>query len=280
MRKLKKSKHGYEHLIHQAPQLATRRIMIGVPTTGLVRFEWATGRYNQVIPCNWGHSECNPMVPNASIAPLNFLVAEARNIIVQDFIKRNFEYLFFLDSDVLLPPTAFVTINDWIHDYGKKYPVMCGLYFAKASSPEPLIYRGRGNSYYDQWKLGDKVMVDGVPMGCTLIHRSIMEVLYKDAPEYHIPYAGTVRKVFDTPAGMYLDPETGIPHGFSGTEDLAWCNRIIAGKYLAKAGWKKLQNERYPFMMDTGLFCYHITETGQRYPLFVPKRHAPKGYKE
>lgn len=273
-KKLRGSRNGYEGLILQAKGLGMKRLMIGVPTTGLIRFEWASARYNQIIPCNWSHSECSPVLPQ-SINPVGFLVAEARNIIVNDFIKRGAEWLFFIDHDVIIPHDCFVRINEWINDYGDKYPVICGLYFAKASSPEPLIYRGRGNSYFKDWRVGDKVMVDGIHMGCTLIHRSLLEAMWKDAPEYVIPGAGVIRRVFDTPAGVFNDPETGIPHGFSGTEDLAWCNRIIAGNYLKKAGFPKLQREKYPFMCDTGMFCHHITEAGQRYPLYVPKRHEP-----
>lgn len=274
MPKLKAGKNGYEGLILKATSLATKRLMLGVPVTGLVRFEWCTARYNQIIPCNWGHSECTPML-SQSISPMGFLVAEARNIIVNDFITRGCEWLFFIDHDVLLPHDCFVRVNEWIHTYGHKYPVICGLYFAKASTPEPLIYRGRGNSYYKDWRMGDKILVDGIPMGCTLIHRSLLKAMWDDAPEYNIPGAGVIRRVFDTPAGVFYDPDTGTPHGFAGTEDLAWCNRIIAGKYLTKAGWPKLQKEKYPFLLDTGMFCWHITEGGQRYPLTVPKRHAP-----
>lgn len=272
--KLRASKNGYEGLILKATSLATKRLMIGVPSTGLVRFEWASARYSQIIPCNWGHSECSPMMPQQSVSPIGFLVAEARNIIVNDFIQKGCEWLLFIDHDVIIPHDCFVRVNEWINDYGHKYPVICGLYFAKASSPEPLIYRGRGNSYFKEWRVGDKVLVDGIHMGCTLIHRSLLHAMWKDAPEYLIPWAGVVRRVFDTPAGVFMGDD-GIPHGFSGTEDLAWCNRIIAGKYLAKAGWPKLQKEKYPFLCDTGMFCHHITEAGQRYPLYVPKRHEP-----
>lgn len=255
--------------------LAPKKLLIGIPMTGTLRSEWAMSRWNQIIPCNWGHSDCTPTMPSDS--PLGYAVPEARNIVVDRFIKEGFEWLFFLDHDVILPPTGFVKIGELIRQYGKKYPVMCGLYFAKCDPPEPLIYRGRGNGHFTGWKLGDHVMVDGIPMGCTLIHRSIMKVMWDDAPEYEVKGIGTIKRVFDNPAGIFFDPETGAPHGFSGTEDLAWCNRVITGKYLEKSGWKSLAKERYPFLCDTGFFCFHITNDGQRYPLYVPVRHRPKG---
>jgi hypothetical protein len=38
-------------------------------------------------------------------------------------------------------------------------PMLSGLYFTKSLPAEPLIYRGRGNSYYKKWKFGDKVEI-------------------------------------------------------------------------------------------------------------------------
>jgi hypothetical protein len=273
--KLKASRNNYEGLILQSKELGTSRIMIGVPTTGLIRFEWASARYNQVIPCNWSHSDISRIFVNGP-HPLGFLVAEARNVLIDNFLKSKFEYLFFIDHDVCLPQDCFVRVNNWIHDYGKDWPVICGLYFAKATTAEPLLYRGRGNSFYANWRLGDVVQVDGIPMGCTLLHRSLLHEMWKDAAEYDIPGAGVVRRVFDTPFGVTYDPEKGLC-GYAGTEDMAWCNRVMAGKYLAKAGWTKAAKARYPFLCDTGLFCTHITESGVRYPLTIPKRHKPNG---
>ena len=261
--KFRAEKNDYTSLIFRPKHLTQDRITIGIPMTGLLRSEWVLARYSQVIPCNWGNQEFFHWMNNCS--PIGFAVAEARNVITEAFIKSGNDWLLFIDHDVILPPNAFIKINEYMN-HGR-YPVVCGLYFAKCHPPEPLIYRGRNNSHYRDFKIGDKVWVDGIPMGCTLIHRSLMKLMWDDAEEYIAGGNLKVRKVFDTPAGVYHDPQSGGSRTYSGTEDLAWCNRVIAGDFLKKAGWPKIAKQKYPFLCDTSLFCRHITFDGQTYPL-------------
>ena len=152
---------------------------------------------------------------------------------------------------------------------------MSGLYFCKGSHPEPLIFRGRGNGYYDKWKKGDKVMVNGIPMGLTLIHRSLLEVMYNESDIYT---AGTtkgpvvVRKVFETPRASFFDPETLKYETRIGTEDLHWCERVMNTKVFERCGveeYKKFQDMEYPFLIDTSMFCQHIDQNGIMYPANV-----------
>jgi len=154
------------------------RVLVGIPMTGLLRSEWALARYGQIIPCNWGHNEFIQWIDQYS--PINFTVADARNIVCKKLLEGKYEWLVFIDHDVVLPPNFLVMINDYMIE--GKVPVMSGLYFTKSKPSEPLVYRGRGNGYYANWKIGDKVWVDGLPMGCTLIHRSIIETIAKESP--------------------------------------------------------------------------------------------------
>ena len=241
------------------------RLMIGTPVTGLVRVEWVRARYNQVIPCNWSFSE--PDVRLNESMPLGFAVAEGRNLVVDDALKHKFEWLLFIDHDVILPPDCFLKMNEYMRE--AKYPVVCGLYYAKAQPPEPLLYRGRGNSFVQGFKPGDKVWVDGIPMGCTLIHMKVMELMARDAEWYDVSPGRRVKKIFDTPFGQRTDPEQMKHETYGGTEDLAWCNRVIEGDYLKKAGWPEIQRKKYPFLVDTSMFCRHITQDGQAYPIGV-----------
>lgn len=257
----------YQSLMFKPKHLQANRIVIGIPMTGTIRSEWALARYGQVIPCNWSNSDFYHWMNQAT--PLGYAVAEARNIIVHHFVKSGADWLFFIDSDVILPPDCFVKINQYMME--AKYPVVCGLYFAKCHPPEPLIYRGRGNGHFQKWRMGEKVWVDGIPMGCTLIHKSLLKLMWEDAPEYVAGGNQKVKMVFDTPAGSYFDPEKGGYHGYSGTEDLAWCNRVIGGGYLKKAGWAEVAKKKYPFLVDTSIFCHHITPDGQVYPIGVKR---------
>ena len=149
-----------------------------------------------------------------------------------------------------------------------KIPLMSGLYYAKGEPAPPLVFRGRGNSYYSDWTLGDKVWVDAVPMGCTLIHKSILIEAAKVSKEYHVPgIKGPIRKIFETPRKAWYDPESARYQKETGTEDIFFCDKLLKHKILKKAGWHKLAKKKYPFLVDTSLFCKHIDlATGKQYP--------------
>jgi len=244
-------------------QEVCKRIMVGIPMTGLIRAEWMIARYGQVVPCNWSQVDCIQWIDTN--APLRHLVADARNIIATDFINREFEWLFFIDHDVVMPPTVLLNWNDRMRKC--ELPMWSGLYFTKSKPSEPLVYRGRGNSFYDGWKLGDQVWVDGIPMGCTMIHKSIMKVLFDESEVYEPKVGIKVKKIFETPSKAWFDPEQNSWHKASGTEDLTLCTRIMKDNILKKAGWPKLQRKKYPFLIDTSIFCRHIDWNGMQYPI-------------
>jgi len=248
-------------LIINKKQPPRNRILVGIPMTGLLRSEWVIARYNQVIPANWSQTDCIQWIEQYS--PLGYLVADARNIIVQKFMDMNFEWLFFIDHDVVLPPMTILTMNEYINK--ANVPMLSGLYFTKSVPSEPLVYRGRGNSYFGNWRIGDKVWVDGIPMGCTLIHRSIIATMYEHSEVYK---AGGIqmRRVFESPAETTFDVDTMSWSNKVGTEDLKFCSRLMEEGLLAKAGWSKLQRKRYPFLIDTRLYCKHIDWNGTQYP--------------
>ena len=243
-----------------------KRICIAVPSTGLVRVEWMMARFGQVVPVNWSNGDIFQYYNQFS--PLGWAVADARNICVQYSLSQGFEWTFFIDHDTILPVDTFLKIQEYLRT--GKYPVVCGLYYCKGSHPEPLIFRGRGNGYYDKWKRGDKVWVDGIPMGCALIHNSILQEMYNRSEEYVVPTLTgnqVVRRVFETPRHAWFDPEEGKYNSKAGTEDLFWCDRIRTEKiFEATKIWKDFQKKEFPFLLDTSIFCQHIDENGVRYP--------------
>ena len=239
----------------------SQRLLIGTATTGSVRVEWMSARYGQMIPCNW--SMVQMLQYMNSYMPLRYQVADAQNLIVKEAVEKDYEWLFLLEHDVILPPDGFIRLNEYMRE--KRYPVVSGLYYTRSKPSEPLIYRGRGNSFYADWKLGDKVMADGVPTGALLIHCSILRAMWQDAEAYQL-YGLPVRRVFDTPRNLWVDPQTGTFNTTMGTSDLDWCTKVMAGNYLAKAGWPQYQEMRWPFLVDTGIFCKHINNDGSQYP--------------
>lgn len=252
-----------------------QRLLIGTPVTGLVRIEWAERRWSQVLPTNWGLVDLKPYL-NASM-PMRYQVSDAQNLIVKEAVEKDFEWVFLWEHDNIAPADAFLRINKYMKS--AKYPVISGLYFTKSVPPEPIIYRGRGNSYFDKWKLGDRVMVDGIPTGCILIHMSLIKAMWDESPEYRLGDT-IVRRVFEEPARIVFNKEFNSFVGEFGTSDLAWCTRVIREKFLAKAGWDKIAKMRYPFLCDTSFFWGHMDETGRNFPLEMPKEFIPpKGYK-
>ena len=150
------------------------RLLIGTATTGLVRIEWVTARYGQVIPPNWSMVQMLQFL-NAYV-PLRYQVADAQNLIVRAAIEEDFEWLLLIEHDTILPPDAFKRLDDYIRE--AQTPVVSGLYYTRHRPSVPLVYRGRGTSFYDGWEFGDLVWCDGVPTGCLLVHCAILRLPY------------------------------------------------------------------------------------------------------
>ena len=252
---------GAGSVIVDAPTSETRRIFVATGITGLVRAEWAMARWNQAAPINWSKTEYLMWLNQFS--PLGFLVAEARNVACKEFLEKGFEWLIFIDHDVILPATFLLTVNERIKK--ENVPVWSGLYFTKSVPAEPLMFRGRGNNYFSDWKMGDKVWVDAIPMGCTVIHRSLIQATWDDSEEY-VANGIKLRRVFETPVRVWEDAKTGTWNATTGTEDLRWCWRVKEHGIFGKAGWPEYEKKTYPFLVDTAMFCRHIDPSGNQYP--------------
>lgn len=237
------------------------RLLCATPTTGLVRIEWVQARYGQVVPVNWSMVTMQQFIN--SFIPLRYQVADAQNLIVKEVITGDFEWLLLIEHDTLLPPDAFVRFNKYMRDADT--PVVSGLYYTRSRPSEPLVFRGRGNSFFGDWGLGDCVWCDGVPTGCLLIHGGLLRAMWAEAEEYQIGNQ-TTRRVFDTPRNLWYDPATEQFNTACGTSDLDWCTRVMKGDYFKKSGWDSYHGMEFPFLVDTNIFCRHIDMNGMQYP--------------
>jgi len=238
----------------------TNRVLIGIPSTGLVRMEWVLARYGQVIPTNWSHVEIIQWLNN--YVPLEYLLPDAENLIAKQVVEKDFEWLLMIESDNVIPPNTFVKMNEYMLD--KKVPIVSGLYFTKSEPPEPILYRGRGTGHFNDFKIGDKVWVDGIPFGCCLIHGDIIKTLWEESPEYRVGDTIT-RRIFELPDKQWTDK--GEYGAIRGTTDLAFCTRLMKDKIFEKSGWEEYQNKKYPFLVDTTICVNHIDNSGTIYPL-------------
>ena len=248
-----------------------RRLLIVTPSTGTVRMEWVLSRYGQIIPTNWSFVDViqwiNPYVPT------EYLLADAENLIAKQMVEGEFEWMISIEEDNILPPDAFVRINEYMTK--KDIPIVSGLYFTKSNPPEPIMYRGRGNGSFRNFKLGEKVWVDGIPFGFTLIHGSIIKAMWDEAEEYYVGNQKT-RRVFATPNVNVGDPSKGRYESTRGTTDLLWCSKIMKEGFFEKAGWPEFQKMKYPFLVDTNIFVQHIDKAGRMYPLGgIPDTYKP-----
>lgn len=258
-----------------------QRLLVATPTRGLVRMEWVSARYNQTIPTNWSKTDMLQYM-NGYI-PLRYTVHDAQNLAVKACIEGGFEWLMLVEDDTMPPSDGFVRFTEYM-DKGD-VPVVSGLYFTRSVPPEPMVYRGRGSHYFRDWKLEDKVWVDGLPTGMLLIHASLLKVMYDDSPEYTISHTagGSARRVFNSPSQSWFNEETGAQETLVGTSDLDWCTRVIKGNYLEKAGFSKIAKKKYPFLIDTNIYCKHINPDGTQFPIEFPQEFLPddkRGSKE
>lgn len=246
---------GYQH-----------RLLVGTASTGLVRMEWVDGRYHQIVPPNWSMVELVQYVNG--FVPLRYQVADAQNLIVKAFMEHEFEWLFLLEHDVILPHGALL----WLDKYMMRgtVPVASGLYYTRGRPSEPLIYRGRGTRCYLDWEHGDLVWCDGVPTGCLLVHGSIIKAMWEESEEYIIQHPDgrrdVVRRVFDHPREQWYDPESLQYNQQVGTTDLHWCTRVMEEGFFEKAGWPEFGKKKWPFVVDTRIYCRHIDQDGTQYP--------------
>lgn len=247
------------------------RILVGTPSTGLVRIEWHQARNGQTVPVNWSWVQFYQYIN--SYVPLRYQVADAQNLIVKAALDNEFQWCLLYEHDVIPQPDALIRLNEYMRT--ESHPVVSGLYYTRSFPSEPLVFRGRGLGAFYDWKMGDIVYCDGVPTGFLLIHVGLLKVMWDDSEEYEL-YGQKVRRVFRTPRDYWIDPESANFNTVSGTSDLEWCTRVINDDYLRKAGWNDyvdgLEDEKMPFIVDTNLFCKHINMDGTQFPQFPPER--------
>lgn len=246
------------------------RLLISTPTVGSVRMEWVQGRFGQVIPCNFSMADVQNFMN--SNAPIGYQIADAENLAVKMAVEGKYDWFLSWEDDNIPPLNALIKINQYM--IRGDVPIVSGLYFTRSEPPEPIMYRGRGTGHYADWKLGDKVWVDGIPLGFTLFNGRILEALWDESPEYVVNGAVT-RRVFNVPSDGHFDKELGGWMNTSGTSDLDLCQRIMDNGIFTKAGFPEYEGKKNPFLVDTSIFLKHIDRaSGIQYPMSLPRDFA------
>lgn len=243
-------------------------ILLGTPTLGTIRIEWYNSMLGLIQPPNWSVVRSTPC---------GFTVPDAQNILVDTVLRGTFRALILVEDDTCPPPQMLIEFDRWLWkmERRKAPPVVSGIYHIKGSAevrhgkkggiellgPEPLAYRGGGQRAYRDWKYGDVIWVDGVPTGALLIHRSVLDAWAKepDVETYTVlGYPHPVKRIFQQPAKVWVDPEDGGIHMAAGTSDLHWSAETIKRDILTKAGWPQYAKREYPYLIDTALRFGHV----------------------
>jgi GT2 family glycosyltransferase len=100
----------------------------------------------------------------------------ARDTLVHRMQESSAEYLFFLDSDVILPPN---TVNQLI---SHNQDIISGVYHVRHDPITPAMWKESADvpGHYNPivgYNEGTIIDVDAIGMGCCLIHRRVFDKL-------------------------------------------------------------------------------------------------------
>jgi len=142
------------------------KLIIAIPHTGHVTMAWALA-FRQL-----DHPPALYCL-NRGI-PLDI----ARNELASEVFKHDAEWLFFLDSDIIPPRDAIIKLMSHNLD------IVGGLYYKRMPPVHPAMWRlapkPRPEGKYIpimHFQKGQLIECDVIGMGCTLIHRRVLERL-------------------------------------------------------------------------------------------------------
>lgn len=137
-------------------------VLVAILTREIVTMKWALGFRNIALPASSGISV-------RSGAPFDV----ARNSACEDVLKHGFQWLFFLDDDVIPPPDVFARLVRHDRD------VVSGLYYRRQEPicPVAMTIDAQGQTQWvTSWNPPECLLdVDLVGAGCLLIHRRVLE---------------------------------------------------------------------------------------------------------
>jgi hypothetical protein len=159
----------------------------------------------------------------------------SRNLITDDFLKSDAEWLLWIDSDTM-PPVGTV---ERLLGTGKT--LVSGLYYGKNPPHNPIAYYLHNGAVTPvdmvrKWEKGEIIPVDAAGMGCMLTHRSVYEDIQKNYEVFQIPGGGlfTIHK-----NDILGDLDKKHEHD----------GKMYKGQLRQRAIKPTLANMRFPFFM-------------------------------
>lgn len=214
-------------------ELNNNKILCAFLHTDLVSVAWSLG-FRNLLP------------HEMSILPLTGAPYDhGRNTACKAMLDGGFEYLFFIDSDVIPPRDVIFRLM------AHKLPWVSGMY-CRRSPPHSVPVMIKNGTWYTDFVPGSLVTVDLVGAGCLLIHRSFLERIPHQRPEIG-------KSFFDWRVdmnGMNLPPD--LPPL---SEDFTLC--VHARKY------------GIPTVVDTSVQCRHVGLAQSTFGQFLPCEANP-----
>lgn len=165
--------------------------------------------------------QTTPFIGQIDFVVNDSLVSRARNTLAARFLASKYQWMLFLDVDLLFRPEHIARL--WLHGVKHNRKLVCGLYALKKLAPR----------FVCNWLAGEKpdengaVKVGESGTGCMLIHRSVFETMRDKMPQIEFtvdtnhPSAGNKEWDFFA-VGPYKYP-SGLVRYLS--EDWMFCQR-------------------------------------------------------
>lgn len=225
----------------------TGDVVMGYAHNGNVRQEW----HASVSGLSW-YDRANNGRLAGELAAGGPYIADNRNRVVERFLSTDVTWLWFTDVDVVFPPCTLDQLLEAADPTDR--PIVGSLYFTKLDADG-------GNLWLPTWMedgeefgeytwvrkltIGEVRELTMVAMGCTLIHRAVLEKMRDAYPDDPWKWFGH---------DLMLDPVTG-PSRIG--EDVTFCRRARALGFpihgltepvvhmkTATVGWKEFIQQR------------------------------------
>jgi hypothetical protein len=203
-----------------------------------------------------------------------------RNAIVDEFLKTDSEWLFWVDADNLFP---MGTIRRLL-DTGKK--LITGMYVLKGEEATAVAYTREGDNRYrpiTDFDRGDIIPIDMAGMGCTLVHRSVYEDIRAQYTAVQTYEAGIIPIHNSDIKGELPDHCKSYPHIAHGIYQYPVCKPTTALKafpfYVLMYGrtedvifYEMAKRAGHQAWCDTSIVSEHIGLKGWGWDEFIKRR--------
>ena len=154
------------------------------------------------------------------------LVDVARNVVASQAMASGAEYLFFWDSDVVVPPDIIPKL------VAHGLPIVSALYWRRYPNIFPEVFRVDPKTKIPQpmsveeirqmSKVGAFIECDAVGLGCCLIHRSVLEKLAEKSNKFTMINPDNPDETLE----VYEFMKMVVQDRATVSEDINFCSRV------------------------------------------------------